>query len=196
MVTGIGLRMSARSKLISLVALSGIVFATGCAVQSGGYRHSQYGTYDPSPSNNYSGKISYEPFADYLSYMISQCAPYGGLLLDSVKDTVTKAFANNFGFAKEYQCKGPPPAPRVVNVQPARVPENLPSDAESPKQQEKAMPAEKQPNLQQTPPASSMHSETAKRAVMSLGAAKAKCGELGFRTGTEAYGKCVMRLSR
>ena len=38
--------------------------------------------------------------------------------------------------------------------------------------------------------------QTQNQVGMEIGEAKSKCTDLGFKTGTEAFGKCVLRLSK
>ena len=170
-----------------------ITFLTGCAVYNSPYQHASYGTFDPARSNNYSGKIAYEPGGDYMSHMRNQCASYGGLDSNSVRDTTSKIPGNNFGLVKEYKCKGFPEA----QINKIVVPVNNQNEEVKKLQAEvsrlQELEKQQQVNVQTTEIMKPANSENER---LSLDASKKKCTELGFKPATEGYGKCVLQLSK
>jgi hypothetical protein len=170
-----------------------ITFLTGCAVYDSPYYHASLGTFDPARSNNYSGKIAYEPGGDYMSHMRNQCARYGGLDLNSVRDTTSKALLNNLGLVKEYKCKGFPEAHINRDVSPVntKIDEIKKLQAEVTRLQE--FEKTKQESIQTEAVIKNVAPENER---LSLDASKKKCTELGFKPATEGYGKCVLQLSK
>lgn len=168
-----------------VVVLLVSALSAGCTVYQ--HHHPSWGTFDPSASNQYFGKLSYEPGGDYLTVMKRLCAPYGGLNPNSVKDTDTNMIANNFGFVKEYRCYGPPVS--TYDKYREEVIEYEKSEAE------------KRNNRDTVPrvideTTSNGGSEIApENKSVTLDAAKADCEELGFKPKTEAFGNCVLKLT-
>jgi len=142
--------------------------------------------FDPLPNNNFSGKISYEPGGDYLSYMRDQCAQYGGLDTNSVRDTTSKIFANNFGLVKEYKCRGVSDSHNKTITAPSSSQINQeykpPTAAENTQdiQTQELMPLKAPPVTER----------------LSIELSKQKCEELGFKPATEGFGKCVLQLTK
>ena len=170
-----------------------ITFLTGCAVYNSPYQHASYGTFDPARSNNYSGKIAYEPGGDYISHMRNQCAPYGGLDSNSVRDTTTKTLGNHFGLLKEYKCRGVP-GPQINQVV---VPAKNQNDEVKKLQAEVSRLQELEKAKQEPNQAEAVIKNVAPESErLSLDASKKKCMELGFKPSTEGYGKCVLQLSK
>jgi hypothetical protein len=170
-----------------------ITFLTGCAVYNTPYQHASYGTFDPARSNNYSGKIAYEPGGDYMSHMRNQCASYGGLDLNSVRDTTTKTLGNHFGLLKEYKCKGF----HEAQINKIVVPLNAQND-EVKKLQAEVSRLQELEKAKQEPiqPEVIIKNVSPESERFSLEVSKKKCAELGFKPATEGYGKCVLQLSK
>jgi len=165
---------------------------TGCSVYDGHF-HQRAGTFDPSPSNNYFGKIAYEPGADYLSFMRSKCAAYGGLISDSVQSSSTKEAGSHFGLLKEYRCRG------ELNSQINKIvsPVNTQDDEVKKLQAEVSRLQELEKAKQEPIKAEAViKNVTLESERLSLEASKKKCTELGFKPATEGYGKCVLQLSK
>jgi hypothetical protein len=150
----------------SLILIIGC-YLSGCAVYSS--HHPSWGTFDPGPSTNFLGKISYEPGGDYISYMKSQCSRYGGLDMNSISDTSTGILMNNFGLVKEYRCKGLPKNSTPITL-PNQVIEKINPQAENQVKRESN--------------------------GISMSDAQNKCRELGFNPKTEGFGKCVLQLTK
>ena len=143
-------------KFGKLLSCTRLLLFSSCTVY---HSQSNLGTYTPSPSNNYSGLYGYEPFADTVGYMQTQCSAYGGLDFSSVRQsTDSKYVGNNLGLVKAYKCYGP------RTLQPVPVYTPVPSPA---------LP----------------------RPTLGLEGAKSKCQDLGFKSGTEDFGRCVLKLS-
>lgn len=125
-----------------------------------------FGTYDPSPLTGFEGKVMLEPFSDPYPVMQSNCSGYGGLILSSIQNAEGKALG---GIYKTYKC---------YKSQEATVKPTF-----------EVQPQNFAPKMQQPSPPSSINNN-------SLEKFKSLCKELGFKEGTEAFGNCVLKLSK
>ena len=165
---------------------------TGCSVYDGHF-HQRAGTFDPSPSNNYFGKIAYEPGADYISFMRGKCAAYGGLISDSVQSSSTKEAGSHFGLLKEYKCRGESNSQSNKIVSPV----NTQHDEVKKLQAEVSRLQELEKAKQEPIQADIVIKNVAPQSErLSIEASKKKCTELGFKPATEGHGKCVLQLSK
>ena len=172
-----------------------VILVNGCTIYG---PNDQFGTYYPAPNNGYTGKVAFEPLADLNEYMHGRCATYGGLDLSSIRNADSNLILNNLGFVKAYRCNGPVATPsrqEVIRNQEQQEIERLRRDANAAriKQQEleEQLKQVKQQSLAPIPSSVNLNKDR-----KSLEVSKVKCSELGFKSGTEAFGKCVLQLSK
>jgi hypothetical protein len=156
----------------TLVLIS-IIFFGGCASKD--YANLPYyqniGVKHPSPLNGFTGGVFIEPFAsDYIELMQMRCNSYGGLDFSSQTTVHQSALGEK---VIQYKCNAAntktidAPPQRSISIRP-----NV--------------------SVEKSPPSSIPAPTTS----FSLDESVKKCTDLGFKTGTEGFGKCVLQLSK
>jgi len=156
------------ARKVTLIPFLTLLGLIGCSTYSDG----RLGSYAPTPQNGYRGLIGWEVIdSDHSARreMQARCSQFGGLKVSSIQKAPTPRGGVLMMNYATYECNGPQLSKQA---QPYPDPTNL-------KKLESAENNSPPPKTQK-----------------SLDAARAKCSDLGLKSGTEKYGECVLRLSK
>jgi hypothetical protein len=165
--------MSNIKLIANTLTLSSILLLSGCASTDYAnlpvYRN--IGVKHPSPLNGFTGGVFIEPFSnDYIELMQMRCSSYGGLDFSSQTTIHKNAIGEK---VIQYKC----------NAANAKQSEAQPQLLSTPK-----------PNVNTDRALPTIAPSTT--SSFSFEDSKNKCVELGFKSGTEGFGKCVLQLSK
>lgn len=155
----------------------------GCSVLGEASHDGLQGSYFPSPRTNFVGVV-YVSSGGGLKIakpsMASECNKHGGLIETSIVELSNPGVIINIGGLSrfKYQCH-PPKSP--INNTPNNEVMRQNFQTNSPPSFEGRVQMIESPNV---------------KSPMTLIEAKEKCGDLGFESGTERFGKCVLQLSK
>ena len=156
-------------KILSLFFLSYLLL--GCQTYTNGNVGGLGKLYEPSLSTSYYGRIGLDPLADGIGEAKRLCLPYGGLDERSIEKDL------NFIGQSIWRFRCYPPQAKL-NSSNYLKPSAIKTDAGGYVPEENTV-MESLPSNQKT----------------SISEAKSKCADLGFKPKTEAFGKCVLKLS-
>ena len=171
------------------------LFLVGCTV----YTKRSGGSYQPSASNNYEGLLVVEFSLDGYDaaeiHMIRECEPFGGFKRGSAHKTSAPPpydkWGWNFGNTYwKYSCNGLKIATQKSSTPRFDCETKLGSKA-SRNLVDQCVDAHSKnipflyPTIENTP-----------KSNLSFDSYKTKCTDLGFKPGTQEFGKCVLQLSK
>jgi hypothetical protein len=173
-------------QIFTILLVSSSLLVAGCTSYSTG----AHGSYAPSYSNGFTGLIAWEleEQSEILRAMHLQCANYGGLNLSSVATAERPYNGKYFMNYRSYRCNGintSRPSTAPATFAPQALPSNQPSVVSNPLTSSEA---DIQIDKKQKPIL--LQSEN------KIEEAKKKCLDLGFKSGTEKFGQCVLKLSK
>ena len=125
-----------------------------------------WGSYLPTATSPGLMVVEFNSSLDYAKkYMVNNCSGYGGLDNSSIVETTGKLGWGNTYWS--YRCNGLSQKPPPLS------------------------------SFQQAPTQSRTDSPSANKSDLGsqINEAKTKCAELGFKANTEAFGKCVLKLT-
>ena len=148
--------------------------------------------WNPSPENDYVGRIGAEPFTDPRPDIRVRCFAFGGLDESSVVKLPYQEPAGVIGIhTYEYTCNK-----KAANNPPATIPFVHRDDTQKDSDALRAKSDGGGGYAPSSEDKSNSSNQLPLPQVKDLSIAKKQCEELGFKPKTEKFGKCVLELSK